>query len=128
MLRLPKYGQEWCTGSAHASALRPGPQRVLRDDPVPFAPSLHLQRAGAALGRPRHMSRSPIQHARAMAPEASEMLSLHEGIEVDVIIEGRPLDGDRCANTASYLAQATGAGMWAQGHADSERLLLLPDA
>ena len=31
-----------------------------------------------------------------MAPEANDMLSLHEGIEVDVIVEGRPLNGDRC--------------------------------
>ena len=59
-----------------------------------------MQRAGAMLGHTRHMSSIPSQHILAMAPEANDMLSMHEGIEVDVIIEGRPLDGDRCAYTA----------------------------
>lgn len=100
MLRLPNYGKEWYIRSPHASASRPGPQCLLKGEPAPFAGSVHLERTGVVLGRPRLISSIPIQHGRAMAPEANEMLSLHEGIEVDVIIEGRPLNGDRCANTA----------------------------
>ena len=58
------------------------------------------------LGTSTDVTSNPTQHARAMAPEANDMLSLHEGIEVDVIIEGRPLDGDRYANAAlSYHEQ-----------------------
>ena len=86
--------------STHASSSGPGNQRLMRCNTALFAPSLPIQRAGAMLEITRHGSSIPIQHVRAMSPEASDMLSLHEGIEVDVIIEGRPLDGDRCANTA----------------------------
>ena len=100
MLRLPKCAQGWGTRSAHASASGPNFQGLLRGNAAPFASAVHLQRVGAMLGRIRHVASIPIQHVRAMTPEANDMLSLHEGIEVDVIIEGRPLDGDRCANVA----------------------------
>ena len=32
---------------------------------------------------------------KAMAPESQDMLSTHAQTEVDVIVEGTPLDGDR---------------------------------
>ena len=32
---------------------------------------------------------------KAMAPESHDMLSTHAQTEVDIIVEGTPLDGDR---------------------------------
>ena len=43
----------------------------------------------------RHAPLRPQYRTKAMAPEAEDMLGLHPEIEVDIIIEGRPLNGDR---------------------------------
>lgn len=68
---------------------------MLRKALVACKPPAQVNRIGATFGHSRCVCSNPIPSVRAMAPKAHDMLSSHAGIEVDVIIEGRPLNGDR---------------------------------
>jgi len=94
MMQISNSAQRCYARSAHASCGL-GPRRMLREALVACKPLLQVNRIGATFGHSRCICSPPIPSAKAMAPEANDMLSSHAGIEVDVMIEGRPLSGDR---------------------------------
>ena len=57
--------------------------------------STSLKEDHSGVGHFCHAPLSSQYRTKAMAPEVEDMLSTHPEIEVDIIIEGKPLNGDR---------------------------------
>ena len=90
-LRLPSFcqrGQRY----AFCSAPRYSSLRIIgRKSTVYSTLAAHATAPTSAVGSLRYAS----VRMKAMAPESQDMLSTHAQTEVDVIVEGTPLDGDR---------------------------------
>lgn len=76
-----------CAHASHDSLHQPQKALVMHGHP-----SARLARTAAVLGPNWHAYSRLTLSAKAMAPEADDSLNSNE---VDVIVEGNPLDGDR---------------------------------
>ena len=90
-LRLPSFcqrGQRYasCSAPFHRSLRITGRKSI-----VYSTPATHATVPTSTVGSLRYVS----FRTKAMAPESHDMLSTHAQTEVDVIVEGAPLDGDR---------------------------------